>query len=268
MKRVGLAGWPVKHSRSPLIHGHWIEAHGIAARYDLLPVPPEDAAAFFADLDGAGLAGLNVTVPHKLAAARAVRVDEIGARLGSTNLLWRAADGWHGTSSDGLGFTRSLDADAPRWRDAGTALVVGAGGAAIAAADALAAAGLAVVVANRSADRAEALARQIGGRAVAWDEVPAALHGIGLLVNATTLGMDGNPALPLDLAPLPAGAIVTDLVYNPLETPLLAAARARGLAAVDGLGMLLHQASEAFERWFGVRPAVTPELRAKVVATL
>ncbi|WP_420394279.1 shikimate dehydrogenase [Acuticoccus sp.] len=266
--RVGLIGWPVTHSRSPVIFAHWFARHGIDARYDLLPVEPGAVERFLADLPGAGLAGVNVTAPHKVAAAACVACDPVATRLGSVNTVWREDGVLAGTSSDGAGFLASLDQGAPRWRDGRRALVLGAGGAAIAVADALAAAGMAVAVANRTAARADALADRIGGTSVPWGSLGGALDEADVFVNATSLGMTGAEPLELDLAPLPSHAVVADIVYNPLATPLLEAAAARGHATVDGLGMLLHQARVGFERWFGVVPEVDGELRRTVEATL
>ncbi len=268
MRRVGVVGHPVAHSRSPQIFGHWFDRYGIVARYDIIPVPPEEADAFFADLP-ADLAGVNVTVPHKETAARHVATEGAGARLGVVNTLWRDGAIVRGTSSDGTGFLASLDAGAPQWRDGtGPALIVGAGGAAIAVADALVAAGREVVLANRTFARAAEVAAKVGARAVPMADIAAALAEASLLVNTTSLGMVGSPPLALDLAPLPSAAVVTDIVYNPLQTPLLAVAAAKGHATVDGLGMLLHQATVGFEKWFGLLPEVDAALRAKVAATL
>jgi shikimate dehydrogenase len=266
--RVGVVGWPVKHSRSPVIFGHWFAVHGIDAHYETIPVEPEAGDAFFAALAASDLRGVNVTMPHKTVAARHVRLDPAGERLGAVNTIWREGDGLAGTSSDGAGFVASLDHQAPDWRRDGTALLLGAGGAAVAVADALVAEGAQVTVTNRTAEKAEALAARVGARAAQWEALPDAMAGADLLINATSLGMKGADRLTLDLSPLKPSAVVADLVYNPLETELLAAARARGLAAVDGLGMLLFQAVVGFERWFGVRPAVDDALRRKVAATL
>ena len=267
-RRVGLIGWPIRHSRSPVIFAHWFERYGIDGTYDLIPVPPEEVDRFFAELPGTDLAGVNVTVPHKIAAAGHVTLDPVGRRLGAINTVWRDGDGLTGTSSDGAGFVASLDATAPQWREAGTALVLGAGGAAIAVADALADAGLDVTIANRTEAKAAALAAQVRGTAIGWDALADHLPACGLLVNTTSLGMAGQEPLAVDLAPLPRTAVVADIVYNPLETALLRAARERGLATVDGLGMLLHQATVGFARWFGVSPEVDAALRDRVVATL
>lgn len=276
MRRAFVVGHPIAHSRSPLIHGHWLARHGIAGTYERLDVAPEAFAGFVRDLAGSGYAGGNVTIPHKEAAhALSHALTPRARRIGAVNTLVVRPDGTIlGDNTDAPGFVAHLDqslgADWPE-RTGGTALVLGAGGAARAIVVGLAERGLARIrVANRSPERAEAVAALAPGiaEALPWTEIPAALAGTGLLVNTTALGMKGQPPLSLDLAPLPARAAVADIVYAPLETPLLAAARARGLAVVDGLGMLLHQAVPGFEAWFGVRPAVTPELRAAIVADL
>lgn len=268
-RRVGLIGWPVAHSRSPVIFGHWFERYGIKGRYELLPVEPEQLNRFFAEFKAMGLVGCNITVPHKIAAAKHVTLDPVGKRLGSINTVWTAEDGTlHGTSSDGTGFIASLDEQAPQWRKSRHALVLGAGGAAIAVTDALTDAGIPLTIANRKAQRAQGLAHHMGASALAWEDVPANLDRVDLLVNTTSLGMAGSPPLDLDLGPLPPSCVVVDIVYNPLRTPLLEDARARGLATVDGLGMLLHQATVGFEKWFGQLPEVDEALRQKVLATL
>jgi len=266
--RVGVVGWPVNHSRSPAIFGHWFDVHGIDARYEPIPVAPEAGEPFFAELAASDLRGVNVTMPHKTVAARHVRLDPAGARLGAVNTIWREEDGLAGTSSDGSGFVASLDDQAPDWRRDGAVLLLGAGGAAVAVADALVAEGALVTVTNRTAERADALAARVGARTAPWEALPDAMAGADLFVNATALGMTGADRLAVDLAALKPSAVVADLVYNPLETELLAAARVRGLTTVDGLGMLLFQAVVGFERWFGVRPQVDEALRRKVAATL
>lgn len=268
MTVVGVVGYPIAQTRSPHIFEHWFDRYGIDARYETIPVEPEIADAFFAGLPQR-YAGVNVTVPHKETAARHVLVEGAGARLGVVNTLWRDGEVVRGTSSDGAGFLASLDAGAPQWRDGeGPAVILGAGGAAIAIADALHAEGRDVVLLNRTAERAETAARRVGVRAAPMADLADVLAGAGLLVNATSLGMTGKPVLDLDLSPLPARTVVTDIVYNPLVTPLLAAAAMRGHATVDGLGMLLHQATVGFEKWFGLRPEVDAALRHKVAATL
>jgi shikimate dehydrogenase len=265
-----IVGWPVTYSRSPVIHRFWLKAHGLAGDYVIQPVDPADAEAFFRGFASGPYVGCNVTVPHKEIAFAAVDdIEPAGREIGAVNTIWRAGGRLVATSTDGVGFLASLDEGAPGWSDSpGAAVVLGAGGAARAVVWALLARGFAPVhVVNRSRDRAEALALRFGSRvrAADWGEVAALLPTARVLVNSTSLGMAGQPPLDLDLAALPAESLVTDIVYVPLETPLLAAARARGLRTVDGLGMLLHQAAPGFERWFGLRPEVTPELRMAVL---
>ncbi|GJD57246.1 shikimate dehydrogenase [Methylobacterium dankookense] len=276
MKRAFVVGHPIAHSRSPLIHGHWLSEHGIAGSYTRIDVAPADFAGFVDGLASSGFAGGNVTIPHKEAArALAHRLTPRAERIGAVNTLIVEGDGRIlGDNTDAPGFVAHLDQslgdDWPE-RTGGTALVLGAGGAARAVVIGLAERGLTRIrVANRSPERAAAVAALVPGiaEAVAWSEIPDLLAETGLLVNTTSLGMVGHPALDVDLTPLPARAAVADIVYAPLETPLLREARARGLAAVDGLGMLLHQAVPGFAAWFGVRPAVTPALRARIEADL
>ncbi len=271
LPRAGVAGWPVAHSRSPLIHGYWLERLGIAGLYQSFPVPPGEFAAFAAGIGRDGLLGANVTVPHKEAAFAAC--DELTATaraLGAVNVLWREDGRLWGDNTDVPGFLANLDEQAPGWSDRlDEAVVIGAGGAARAIVHGLIERGVGrIVLVNRTLSRAAALAEPYGDRVAAtpWDARDAALAGADLLVNTSTLGMAGQPALDLDVAALPAHAVVADIVYVPLRTPLVEAARARGLRASEGLGMLLHQAAPAFERWFGRRPEVTPELRALVEA--
>jgi shikimate dehydrogenase len=267
-------GWPVAHSRSPLLHGHWLARHGIRGAYLPLAVQPGRMEAALRGLSALGFAGGNVTVPHKEAALAVVdQADALARRIGAVNLVVVQPDGsLHGANTDAYGFLANLREQAPGWRaEAGPVVVLGAGGSARAVLAALGDAGVPEIrLVNRTQDRAKGLASSLGRAisVVAWDDRAAALAGATLLVNTTTQGMHGQPALDLDLSSLPAGAVVTDLVYVPLETPLLAAARARGNPVVDGLGMLLHQAVPSFEAWFGVRPSVTPDLRALIEATL
>jgi shikimate dehydrogenase len=264
---AGVLGWPVSHSRSPRLHGHWLATHGIDGAYVPLPVHPDrfaDAVRALADL---GFRGANVTIPHKQAAfAVCDQVDATARRAGAVNTLVFRDGRIQGSNTDGFGFLESVRAGTPGWQPAaGPAVLFGAGGAARAIAAALVDAGCPrVTLVNRSHDRAEQLARDLGGPIAVEDHPP--LAEAALVVNTTSLGMQGQPALRVDLAALSAVAVVTDIVYVPLETPLLAAARARGLRAVDGLGMLLHQARPGFEAWFGVAPLVDDALRA-VVAT-
>ena len=268
-----VVGWPVKHSRSPVIHRFWLKELGIAGDYVVQPVEPERAQAFFADFAESGYVGANVTVPHKEVAFAAVADMEPAARsIGAVNTLWLDGRRLHGTNTDGFGFLANLDQEAPGWDIApGAAVVLGAGGASRAVLWALANRGFAPIhLVNRTEARSETLARQFGPaiRPAGWRELPSLLAGARLLVNTTSLGMEGQPPLSVDLSPLPTDALVTDLVYVPLETALLAAARGRGLTVVDGLGMLLHQAAPGFERWFGGRPVVTRALRTAVLRSM
>nr|WP_192898660.1 shikimate dehydrogenase [Crenalkalicoccus roseus] len=266
---AGVLGWPVAHSRSPRLHGFWLERHGIDGAYLPLPVRPErfaDAVRALADL---GFRGANVTIPHKEAAfAVCDGVDRSARRAGAVNTLVFREGRIEGSNTDGFGFLENLRAAAPGWRaEAGPAVVLGAGGSARAIAAALLDAGCPrLTLVNRTRARAEALARTLGGPVAVAERPP--LEGAALLVNTTSLGMQGHPPLDLDLAPLPERAVVADIVYVPLETPLLARARARGLVAVEGLGMLLHQARPGFEAWFGVAPVVDAALRDFVAADI
>ncbi len=273
MKRAFVIGHPIAHSRSPLIHGHWLQQHGIAGAYDAIDVAPEALADFFAAFRDGAFVGGNVTVPHKAAAfAAADSRDPLAETIGAVNTLVRRADGLFGFNTDYLGFLGNLDQQAPGWDDnLAEAIVLGAGGAARAILVALIARKVPRIhLLNRTPANAETLAAALGGPIMpgglaAFDRLaPAA----GLVVNCSTIGMHGTRFAGLDPGRLPRQAVVNDLVYVPLETPLLAAARAAGLRAVDGLGMLLHQAVPGFEAWFGVRPAVTAELRALVEASL
>jgi shikimate dehydrogenase len=267
-------GWPLGHSRSPALHGFWLKQHAIDGEYMALPVPPEALARELRALPARGFAGCNLTLPHKERALAIVdRSDEQARRIGAINTVVVAPDGTlEGRNTDAFGFAAHLRATVPQWRAAGgPAVVLGAGGAAHAVVAALLDAGVSAIrLLNRHRERAEALAAALGGAVLAgdWNERSAALAGAALLVNTTSLGMAGQPALELALDALPSAAIVYDIVYVPLETPLLAAARRRGNPAVDGLGMLLHQARPAFAAWFGVMPEVTPALRAAVLATM
>jgi shikimate dehydrogenase len=265
-------GWPVEHSRSPLIHNYWLKRYNIDGEYRREAVRKEDFAAFVGTLAARGYVGANVTVPHKEAAFALSQPDAQARAVGAVNTLWLEDDVLRSTNTDVEGFLDNLDACAPRWdRDAGKALVLGAGGAARAVIHGLSSRGVdRIVVANRTASRAEALQASFGKRVQVadWARLEAELADTALLVNTTTLGMHGQPALALDLTRLQSHAIVADIVYVPVATPLLAAARARGLVTADGLGMLLHQAVRGFALWFGKTPVVTGELRALVEADL
>jgi shikimate dehydrogenase len=272
--RAFVIGHPIAHSRSPLIHGHWLERHGIEGSYERIDVPPTDLPGFLEQVRAGGFRGGNVTIPHKEAAFRLV--DEATARarrLGAVNTLWLEGERLLGDNTDGEGFLASVAGSVgPGWADeVHSALVLGAGGAARAIVGALLDAGIPqIMVANRTEARARELVAFSPDRiqVLPWDALPEGLAEAGLLVNATQCGMKGQPRLELGSGLLPAQAIVADIVYVPLETELLAAARARGLRIVDGLGMLLHQAVPGFERWFGMRPKVTAELRAIIEADI
>lgn len=272
MIRAGVIGDPVKHSRSPVIHGHWLKLHGIAGRYEAIHVPAGTAPDFFAGLVASGLAGCNVTVPHKEDAFQAMDVlSPTAARIGAVNTVWIDNGRLHGDNSDVYGFLANLDDRVPGWDKGGKAAVIGAGGAARAIVHSLLERGFdRVDIINRTASRAEELASHFGGKVsgAGFEALEDVLSGAAMIVNTTTLGMDGAGGDAIDLSPAPLEAFVTDIVYTPLVTPFLAAARARGMKTADGLGMLLHQAVPGFERWFGVRPIVTPELRALVLADM
>ncbi len=267
---AGVMGWPVSHSRSPVLHNFWLHEYGIDGAYIPLAVPPESFERALGALALLGFAGVNVTVPHKEAAFAAVdETDRLAGRIGAVNTIVFEDDGRaRGTNTDGFGFIESLRTKAPGWSGAaGPAVVLGAGGAARAIVAALQADGAPEIrIVNRTAARGEQLAEEFGSplTSIAWRERAAALDGAALLVNTTTLGMTGKPPLDLSLDHLPPDAVVNDIVYAPLMTPLLTAAAARGNPAVDGLEMLLHQARPGFALWFGKEPEVSDGLRAAV----
>ena len=270
---AGLLGWSVAHSRSPVIHNHWLAQYGIPGRYVLFPVPPEKLEAAVRGLAPLGLRGCNVTTPHKQAIFPLLdRVDDLARRIGAVNTVVVEQDGTlTGFNNDGNGFIQSLrDAD-PQWRpDTGPVTVLGAGGAARAVVASLAAQGAREIrVTNRTRDKAQEIADAVGPvvKVVPWEQREEALDGIALLANATSLGMAGKPPLDIALDRLPPKALVGDLIYIPPETPLLGAARARGNVTVNGLGLLLNQARPAFQAWFGVMPDITPALRQAIAAT-
>ena len=271
---AGVIGWPVAHSRSPKIHNFWLEKLGLMGSYVLLPVVPGALPVALPGLAALGFRGCNITIPHKVDALGLVQVVDANAqRVGAVNTIVVQPDGsLRGFNNDGFGYIQSLLDAQPGWRaDTGPVTVLGAGGAARAVVLALAERGAREIrLINRTFDKAGALAREFGApvKALAWTERHAALADVALLVNTTSQGMHGTPPLDLTLDALPRHALVSDIVYVPLETPLLAAARVRGNATVNGLGMLLHQARPAFEAWFGVLPDVTPELRSIIEATL
>ncbi len=269
-RKAFVCGHPVAHSRSPKIHGHWLARFGIAGSYTAVDIAPKDFPAFAAALQARGFAGGNVTIPHKEAAWLAVaRRDEAAEKIGAVNTLWFEDGVLTGGNTDSEGFCANLDDFAPGWAGLGAAVVLGAGGASRAIIHALLQRGFSDIrVVNRTLSRAVELVDRFGPDVSAHSDKDARdlLGDVGLLVNTTSLGMHAE--LPVDPALLPDKAIVTDIVYVPLETPLLAAARRRDLKTVDGLGMLLHQAVPGFERWFGTRPDVTAELRNLIIADL
>ena len=270
--RACVIGWPVQHSRSPLIHGYWLDSMGLRGSYGRAEVPPDDLAGFVAGFAKDGYAGGNVTLPHKSAAfALCDRSSPTAQRLRAVNTLWMEDGALCGDNTDVAGFLGALDQDAPGWDACERAVVFGAGGAARAVIHALLLRNIKrVTVLNRTVERGVELAARFGEKisVCAWAGRQEALAGCELLVNTTSLGMAGQPPLDIDLSSLSATAVVDDIVYVPLETPLLAAARAQGLRTVGGLAMLLHQAVPGFERWFGERPEVTPALRALVEADI
>ena len=282
-RRACVIGWPIAHSRSPMIHGYWLKRHGIAGAYDKRAVRAEELESFLLNLPAHGLVGCNVTVPHKEAAFEAVRhanpegVAPLAEALGAVNTVWLDARGrLCADNTDVYGFMSNFLAHAPGWSAADKhVLIIGAGGAARAVVAGFAQEGVArVTIANRTLEKAERVAEELSGlgeaalAAAPLADVPALLAQADVLVNTTSLGMSGQPPLDMDLSPLQEHAVVADIVYAPLKTPLLAQAEERGLATVDGLGMLLHQAVPGFEKWFGVRPEVTRELRALVEADI
>ena len=271
-----VAGWPITHSRSPLIHGYWLKRYGIDGSYTRRAVKPEEALGFFGHLREEGLAGCNVTAPHKeVAFAAATHRSEAASAMGAANTLWLEDGRLMADNTDAIGFIEHLRASAPGLDLKGRVVaLLGAGGAARALVFAfLEHIGAGEIrIFNRTRDRAEAVRRRYGAHTPIkvhdWQERVAASREAALLVNATSLGMKGTGDLDMDVSRLDAKCVVADIVYVPLETPLLAAARARGLAAVDGLGMLLHQAVPGFQKWFGVKPQVTAELRALLVTDI
>jgi shikimate dehydrogenase len=270
---AGLLGWPVAHSRSPVIHNHWLAHYGLAGRYVLFPVPSEKLESAVRGMAALSLRGCNVTTPHKQAIFPLLdRVDDLARKIGAVNTVVVEKDGTlTGFNNDGNGFIQSLrDAD-PRWRpDSGPIVVLGAGGAARAVVASLAAQGASEIrVANRTLDKAKEIADAVGPvvKVLPWDQREEALDDISLLANATSLGMAGKPPLEISLDRLSEHALVGDLIYIPPQTPLLAAARMRGNVTVNGLGLLLNQARPAFNAWFGVMPEITPALQQAIAAT-
>lgn len=275
---AGVMGWPIAHSRSPLIHNYWLQKYGLKGSYVPLAVAPGTLGTAIAGMKALGFKGCNITIPHKVEAMAFMdEVDPMARRMGAINTIVVQADGsLKGFNNDGYGYIQSLLDAKAEWRaDAGPVTVLGAGGAARAVVLSLADRGAKEIrLLNRSPAAAQALADEFADefgevvKTLPWADRHAALDGIALLVNTTSQGMHGNPALDLDLSALPTTALVSDVIYVPLDTPLLLAAKARGNPTVDGLGMLLNQARPAFEAWFGVLPEITPELRRMIEATL
>jgi shikimate dehydrogenase len=269
-RRAFVCGHPISHSRSPLIHGHWLKTHRIAGSYEAVDVPPAAITEFFKRLAAGAFVGGNVTIPHKEAAySLADSRDEAAEAIGAANTLWVENGRIGASNTDAYGFAANLDDEAPGWEDVKVAVVLGAGGAARAVVHALKSRGISDIrIVNRTVSRAGDLADRFGGFITAhgWEALPELLCDTDLLINTTPLGMAGEASAAPDLSPLPETALVNDLVYVPLETPLLRTARLRGLKTVGGIGMLLHQAVPGFGRWFGIRPQVTSELRAMVAA--
>ncbi len=267
-----VTGFPIRHSRSPLIHGHWLKKYGLQGSYEAIEVSPGDFPRFVQGLKQTGYSGGNVTIPHKeMAFALCGRRDAAADEIGAVNTLWFEAGELWGGNTDAHGFAANLDAFSPGWEERKSALVLGAGGASRAVIYALKRRGFGRIhVVNRTVARAQELADRFGNCVTShgWRGLPDLLQDVGLIVNTTSLGMEGKDELTIDLSTARQDALVTDIVYVPLETPLLKAAREHGLKTIDGLGMLLHQAAPGFERWFGVRPEVTPELRTLVLADM
>ncbi|CAG0954144.1 shikimate dehydrogenase [Burkholderiales bacterium] len=270
---AGIVGWPVAHSRSPVVHNYWLAEHDLPGSYVLLPVLPERLPAALKGLAALGFRGCNVTTPHKQAVMPLIEhIDPMAARIGAVNTIVVGKDGsLRGLNNDGNGFVQSLRDEKPDWRpDDGPIAILGAGGAARAVIVALAAQGAREIrVINRTHAKAERLAAEFGPPLAAfrWDERAEAIRGVATLVNATNQGMTGTPPLDIALDALPREALVGDLIYVPRETPFLAAARLRGNRTLNGLGMLLNQARPAFEAWFGVMPSITPGLKRAIEAT-
>jgi len=273
MKRACVIGWPIEHSRSPLIHGYWLERYGIEGTYTKVAVEPDDVAQFLRSLGAEGFVGCNVTVPHKeMAYAIAEEAEESARVVGAANTLWLEGDRLYAANTDTYGYMTYLGHVVPDWRaHDGPVCVLGAGGAARAIVYGFLDAGVDEVrIFNRTRERAEAIAEQFGPRVKVfdWTNRSDGARDACVLVNTTAVGLKGAGSLGMDFAGFNPDCVVSDIVYVPLETELIGAARSHGLRTVDGLGMLLHQAVPGFERWFGVRPQVTDELRATIIADI
>ena len=271
MTRACVIGWPISHSLSPVIHGYWLKQSGIDAEYVKVAVEPKDLAFFLTNLAANRYCGGNITVPHKIEAHRLCEHRDAAAdAIGAVNMVWLESGRLAGSNTDAYGFLANLDSEAAGWDRAGPSVVIGAGGAARAIVWALRQRGFEDIrIVNRTKTRAEELAAAFPpASAHGFGDLDRVLRGAHLIVNSSTLGMKGAPALTIDFSGVTRDATVCDIVYSPLETGFLSEARRRGLRAVDGLGMLLHQAVPGFEIWFGVRPEVTPELRQAVLAAI
>ena len=273
MKHAAVIGWPIEHSRSPLIHGYWLEKYNICGTYKKLAVAPDRLSEFLMSLAAKGLEGCNVTVPHKEAAFAVADIKDASAvAVGAANTIWCEGARIACANTDTYGFMRHLEVSAPDWsRHAGPITILGAGGAARAIIFGFLQAGASdIQVFNRSRERAEALARHFGSKVkvLDWEQRTASSKNAGVIVNTTSLGLKGQGSPDIDFKGVQPDCVVADIVYVPLETAFLKAARSHGLATVDGLGMLLHQAVPGFEKWFGRRPEVTPGLRAIIVADI
>ena len=273
MKRACVIGWPIAHSRSPLIHQYWLKKYGIEGTYTKEAVQPEELKSFLGSLKARGFAGCNVTVPHKEAAFSTAEIRSPSAiAVGAANTLWFEGDALACANTDSYGFMANLDQSAPQWRTTpGPIMILGAGGSARAVIHGFLEAGRDDIrLYNRTIERAEETARHFGARVTAWPWDARNDHTaeVSVIVNTTTLGMNGTGDVGIDFSVARKEVVVADLVYVPLETSLLAAARRHGLAGVDGLGMLLHQAVPGFEKWFGVRPEVTPELYSLIAENI
>jgi shikimate dehydrogenase len=271
---AGVMGWPVMHSRSPMLHNYWFQKHQLAGTYVPLAIRPEGLAAALRALHPLGFAGCNLTIPHKQQAMTIVNeIDEVAKRIGAISCVVVRSDGsLAGSNNDCYGFIHNIKQEQPGWRaDAGPAVVIGAGGGSRAVCYGLAQEGAKEIrLVNRSLDRAKGIANEFGSpiKALPWEQRHDALEGAATVVNSTSQGMVGQPALDIKLDKLPANALVADIIYIPLETPFLAAARKRGNRTVNGLGMLLHQGRPAWKAWFGIEPEVTPELRSMIEKTI
>lgn len=269
-----VTGYPVRHSRSPMIHRYWLEKFKIDGTYERLEISPEEFPGFMQDLASGStdFVGGNVTIPHKQAAFEyATKADRLASELGAANTLWVEDGRVMATNTDGYGFAANLDDAAPGWDSEKTAVILGAGGASRAVVQIIQNRGFSrILVINRTVARAREIADHFGGniQAHGLDELGDVLDGAGLFVNTTSLGMGGQDVPDIDFSPMTRHAIVTDIVYTPLVTPIMAMADSQGFKTVDGLGMLLHQAVPGFEKWFGVRPDVTADLRQLIVADL